>query len=159
VANHQDNQGLDSNLLAQSAARAARWPHLFSSIIDRYLALNNMGEAELCSQLHCDRTTLNHLRLCGRPDLNPAEFATDVQRVADRFGLDAGKLASIVREVDAADAFSQAQRNVSQNKGRSTIPFSYTPGMLRAARDNEEAPGPEGGPDSESEKPDEGQIR
>lgn len=163
MANDQDNQSLDGNLLAWSAARAARWPHLFSGLIDRYLELNNLSEADLCSLLRCDSATLNHLRLCGRPDPDPSAFALDLQRVADRFRLNAGTLASIVREVDAAEAFSKAGRNPSagslaqaihvlppegpgtqdvpastEAKGRIISPFSSTPGMLKAARDRDE---------------------
>ena len=133
MANNADNHGLESNLLAWSATRAANWPHLFASVIDRYLELNELTEDELSAYLHCDHNTLNHLRLCGRPDPDPSAFALDIQRVADKLGLDAGTLASIVREVDAAEAFGRAGSEVS--------PFSSTPGMLKAARDHDEGPG------------------
>lgn len=133
MADNDNSQGFSSDLLAWAAARASGWPHLFSGLIDRYLELNGLSEEELCERLHCDRDTLNHLRLCGRPDPDPAEFTVDIQRVADKLNLDAGRLASIVREVDAAGAFVKAGSEVS--------PFSSTPAMLQAARDREGGPG------------------
>jgi hypothetical protein len=157
LGNNADSQGLDSDLLAWSAARAARWPHLFSNVLDRYLALNDLGEADLCALLQCDRTTLNHLRLCGRPDPDPSEFVIDIQRVADKLGLDSGTLASIVREVDAAEAFSQARRNPSIRKGEAISPFSSTPGMLKAARDHEELQGVEDKTEDQGDSPTDGQ--
>lgn len=150
MANNANNQEQGSNLLAWSAARAAKWPHLFSNLIERYLELNNLSEVMLCARLHCDQHTLNHLRLCGRPDPDPSAFALDVQRVADKLGLNAGTLASIVREVDAAEAFGRAGRNPSvgswpsersdanSGSGQTISPFSSTPGMLKAARDRDE---------------------
>lgn len=124
---------LNGDLLALAAARAADWPHLFAGIIARYLTLNNLTEQELCARLRCDRDTLNHLRLSGRPDPDPPAFALDIQRVAGKLGLSASTLASIVREVDAAEAFSSAAQSIS--------PFSSTPAMLQAARDREEEHG------------------
>ncbi len=167
MANNSDNQELDSKLLAWSAARAARWPHLFSSLIDRYLELNNLSEESLCARLHCDLDSLNHLRLCGRPDPEMSAFALDVQRVADKLGLNAGTLASIVREVDAAKAFSRAGRNRSvgswpaANSGSRQVvsPFSSTPGMLKAARDRyEESGAKDQGSDVEVETGDAGET-
>jgi hypothetical protein len=159
MGNNANSQGLDSDLLAWSAVRAARWPHLFSNVLDRYLDLNDLSNADLCSLLHCDPTTLNHLRLCGRPDPDPSEFAIDIQRVADKLGLDAGTLASIVREVDAAEAFSQAGRSPSirTGHGQAIPPFSSTPGMLKAARDHEEPQGVEDQTEDQNESPTDGQ--
>lgn len=161
MANHIDNQGLDNNLLSWSAARAARWPHLFSGLIERYLELNNLSEAALYSLLRCDSATLNHLRLCGRPDPDPSEFAIDIQRVADKLVLDAGTLASIVREVDVAEAFSQARRNPSMRtrQGQATPPFSSTPGMLKAARDRDEETHVENQGADAGQEGDEGEVQ
>jgi len=160
-SNDADNQVLNGNLLAWSAARAARWPHLYSGLIERYLELNDLSEDDLCALLKCDRATLNHLRLCGRPDPDPAEFAIDIRRVADKLSLDAGMLASIVREVDTADAFSRAQRNTSLRKGPANPPFSSTAGMLKAARDHEDTTEPEdttnGDGEAQADGPDRGE--
>lgn len=127
-----DNKGLDKTLLARAASRAAAWPHLFAWVLARYQQINDLTNEDVCDMLACDRDTLNHLRLCGRPDPDPAEFAIDVQRVADKLGVDAALLASIVREVDAHTAFTTA------DGGTAASPFSSTPGMLKAARDREE---------------------
>lgn len=145
MANNADNQGFDNDLLAWSAARATNWPHLFSNLIERYLELNNLSEDALCARLNCDLNTLNHLRLCGRPDPEPSAFALDIQRVADKLGVNAGTLASIVREVDIAEAFSRASQNPSRSLSSSRAkgseqnisPFSSTSGMLKAARDRD----------------------
>src|ERR1043165_8695470 len=79
----------DARLLALAAARASHWPHLFARVITHYLEINRLNEEELCSQLGCNLDTLNHLRLCGRPDNDPRSFSLDIQRVAEKLGLDA----------------------------------------------------------------------
>ena len=101
------NRELDGDLLAWAAARAGEWPHLFASIISQYLEIEGIGEEDLCYRLGCDLDTLNRLRLCGRPDHDPSAFTLDVQRVADKFHIDAGVLAAIVREVDAIGVHAQ----------------------------------------------------
>ncbi len=156
MSNHTDNSDNsgnasnrqpDSDLLALAATRAARWPHLFARVITRYLEFNKLNEQELCSRLDCDLDTLNHLRLCGRPDKDPGSFSLDIQRVAEKLGLDMHFLASMVREVDAVDAFQASKRD------RKNAPFSsMSSGMLRAARDHER-------PLLESEKEAEGAVR
>ena len=167
MANNADNRGFENDLLAWSAARATRWPHLFSSVIERYLELNNLSEDALSARLNCDLNTLNHLRLSGRPDSEPSAFALDIQRVADKLSLDAGMLASIVREVDAAEAFGRAAQNPSQSlpssrakgsepalreaKGQVISPFSATSGMLKAARDRDVGAGGTGDGSQESD--------
>ena len=119
-------------------------PHLLSWVLARYREINGLSEEEVRNMLGCDRDTYNHLRLCGRPDPDPAEFAVDVQRVAEKLGVDAGLLASIVRDVDAHAAFTQG------NRGAADCPFSSTRGMLKAARDREGSPG------DKTEEPQEG---
>lgn len=135
---------LDGTLLARAADYAASRPHLLSWVLARYGAINGLSQEEVREMLGCDPDTYNHLRLCGRPDPDPAEFAIDVQRVAERLGIDAGLLASIVRDVDAHAAFTQG------NRGAAASPFSSTRGMLKAARDREGSPG------DEAEEPQEG---
>jgi hypothetical protein len=110
---------------------------MFAWVLACYQEINKLTDAAVCAQLACDVDTLNQLRLCGRPNPDPAEFAIDVQRVAERVGLDAGRLAEIVREVDAHTAFTGA------NRGMVAPPFLSTPGMLKAARDREEETGPQ----------------
>lgn len=121
-----DNGELTGDLLAWAAARGARWPHLFASLIARYLESNHLTELELCARLGCDLDTLNRLRLCGRPDPDASAFALDINRVAGKLYLDANALAAIVREVDASETFRGAY---------GASPFSSTSGMLQAARD------------------------
>jgi hypothetical protein len=135
----------DDELLSLAASRGADRPHLFASVLARYAGLNNLDDDSLRAEIGCDARTLTRLRLCLRPDADPAAFTLDVQRIAESLGLNAAMLAQIVREVDATDAFISSPGQA---------PFSSTPGgMLKAARDHDEAqPGP-GDPGSEpSEK-------
>ena len=132
----------DDELLSLAASRGANRPHLFASVLARYAGLNNLDEAGLRAEIGCDPRTLTRLRLCLRPDADPAAFTLDVQRIAESLGLNPAILAQIVREVDATDAFTSSPGQA---------PFSSTPGgMLKAARDHDEA---QSGPGSEpSEK-------
>ena len=130
------DQELTSGLLAQAAAHAAKWSHLLANVVERYLQLNGLTEDALCVHLRCDLDSLNHLRLCGRPDPDPVAFALDIKRLADKFGLDAGALASMVREVDAAETFGAL--NAFGKAGQKNNPFSSMSAMLQAARDHEE---------------------
>ncbi len=136
--------GLNSDLLARVAARATRWPHLFAGVIERYQQVHGLSDEQLCAMLACDRDTLNHLRLCARPDPDSAAFAIDIERIADRFGVDVGKLAAIAREVDALLAFEQLA------EAARPFQFSGTAEMLRAARDHEDQEAGPGGATSES---------
>jgi hypothetical protein len=126
---------LEGTLLARAADYAASRPHLLSWVLARYGEINGLSEEEVREMLGCDRDTYNHLRLCGRPDPDPAGFVIDVQRVAEKLGVDAGLLAAIVRDVDAHAAFTQG------NRGTAASPFSSMGGMLKAARDREGSPG------------------
>ena len=130
-----DTSPSNDELLTLAAARAGGHPHLFASVLARYADLNNLDDAGLRAELGCDAPTLTRLRLCLRPDADPAAFTLDVQRIAESLGLNATVLAQIVREVDATGVFAR-----SPGQG----PFSSTPGgMLKAARDHDEAqPGP-----------------
>jgi hypothetical protein len=135
----------DDELLSLAASRGANRPQLFASVLARYAGLNNLDDDSLCAELGCDARTLTRLRLCLRPDADPAAFSLDVQRIAESLGLNAAVLAQIVREVDATDAFASFPGQA---------PFFSTPGgMLKAARDHDEAQSGHRDPGSEpSEK-------
>ena len=116
----------EEDLLDQAARRAAGHEHLFAAILARYSALNGLDDEGLRAHLHCDAATLTRLRLCGRPDSEAPAFALDILRIAERLGLDALTLAQLVREVDAADAFTR-NRQISTHGG-----------ALQAARDHDD---------------------
>jgi hypothetical protein len=123
---------MQSEKLARAAQQAASKEHLFASLLARYSTVHGLSDPALCARLNCDEDTLNRLRLCGRPDPDPSSFALDVQRIAERFGLDPSLLAGIVREVDVLAAFGDLRVN---------RPFSSTSGgMLKAARDHDDVP-------------------
>lgn len=129
------NEPLSDDLQALAASRAARYDHLFAKALAQYLTLNRLDERGLLAMLRCSPSTLNRLRLCGRPEPQAPGFALDIGRVAEKLGLEAGMLAAIVREVDAAEAVKALATR------RKMPPFSSTSsGMLRAARDHEPDP-------------------
>ena len=134
-SSNNEDQELSGGMLARAAAHATKWPHLLANVVDRYLKLNHLTEDDLCLLLRCDLDSVNHLRLCGRPDADPMAFSIDIKRLADKFDLDAGALASMVREVDAVEIFGSL--NTSGKAGRKMNPFSSMSGMLQAARDQE----------------------
>jgi hypothetical protein len=78
---------------------------------------------------------LTHLRLCRNPDPDPPHFWRDVERIADRFGLDPDTLAEVIK---LGQALLRAQRPAREG-------MSGSAGYLMAARDGE--PGGESEPD------------
>jgi hypothetical protein len=70
--------------------------------------LTDLDEAGLAGFLGCDVHDLALLALCRRPAEDAGAFRGDVAHLAARFGLNEGRLAEIVRAVEAAEAFMAA---------------------------------------------------
>jgi hypothetical protein len=121
------------DLLAEAAERAAERPEFFANVLARYAEIHAFTKQDLCAQLGCDLDTLIRLSLCATPDREPYAFQIDVRRVAEKLGLEPSVLATIVREVDAVEAFARSRE-------RRQAPFSSTSGtgMLKAARDHDD---------------------
>ena|SRR5947209_1418285 len=118
------------------SARAEKEPFFLASALTAYARSERLDDAALATRLGCPRETLVHLRLCGMPRAQAPLFWQDVQRIANRFSLDAELLAEIVRRGLSLLNLRQAPGDLKQE-----------PGFLLAARDDsrEQKP-PEGAP-------------
>jgi hypothetical protein len=114
----------DGDLLRRAAERAARRPFYLASALLAYGRAERLDDAGLAAHLGCDPAGLPPLLLCRRPLGEGAVFRADVEAIARRFALDAGRLRDVIR---AADALASMQAAAADADG----------GLLAAARDRE----------------------
>lgn len=89
-----------SDPLAELAAKAAGDPFFLGFLLAEYARVERVTDDQLAAHLGCPAGNLSVIRLCRAPRPDPDGFRADVERVADRFGADAGKLAAVIREVE-----------------------------------------------------------
>ncbi len=118
--------GAGDDLLFRAAERGANHSFFLAATLRAYADLEALDDDGLAARLGCHRGDLPALALCRRPETGDA-FAMDVQRIAGRFGVDAARLAEIVRLVDALGAL-----------GKGAAERSSEARLLAAARDREE---------------------
>jgi hypothetical protein len=121
--------------LRRAAERAAGRPFFLASLLLPYAAAEGLDDAGLAARLGCAPGDLARLLFCRRPREAP-DFRADVERIAEAFGLEAGRLATVLREAAAVGAFRVAEPRAEY-------------GWLAAARDRE--PEPERDPEPEDE--------
>ena len=112
----------DPELLRRAAARAGERRFFLASALLPYARAEGWDDATLASHLGCDHGDLPALLLCRRPTREGSGFRMDVERIAARFGLDAARLARVIRLADALETFATAAPDTSG-------------GLLAAARD------------------------
>jgi hypothetical protein len=113
--------------LESLAARAAEEPFFLAPILAAYAHSEGIDDPGLVAALGCPGQELVMLRLCRAPRTDPKEFWDDVTSIAERFGLDTGRLAEIVKRGRVVATF--------QKGGGSS-------GSLMAARDRVDEPPP-----------------
>ncbi len=137
----------------RAAERAGRHPFYLSASLLAYARSEGLDDAGLAASLGCDLDTLPALLLCRRPTGGGAVFRADVEAIAARFGIDAGRLARLIRDADVLVSLQGAATDRNDRNG----------GLLAAARDRDDglsrpvADGdrdPDGGPcpDTESDE-------
>lgn len=109
----------DSELLRRAAERAAGRPFFLASALLPYARAEGLDDDALAEQLGCPPGELPAILLCRRPSGEGSMFRADVKAIADRFRLDATRLARMLRAADSLEAFGGAT----------------TGGLLTAARD------------------------
>jgi hypothetical protein len=107
-------------------ARAQGEPFFLASVLAAYARSEGLDDAGLAAALGCPVGELPMLRLCRAPRTDPDEFWEDVTRVAERFGIDPGRLAEAVKAGRVALRFQ--------------APGPAEGGFLIAARDREPEP-------------------
>jgi hypothetical protein len=120
----------DSDLLRRAAERAQGWRFYLASSLLPYARAERLDDARLAERLGCDLASLPALLLCRQPTREAAVFRADVEAIAERFGLNAVRLASILRRADTLVAFG---RNAPDQQGGR---------LLAAARDREDGDQP-----------------
>jgi hypothetical protein len=116
-----------SESLKRAAHRAGLQPFFLGSVLAEYQAANNLDDSKLAEALGCAIADLPRLALCRRPATEQTNFVADLGHLEQRFKLNGGQLATIIREVDALAALRH-QLNAN----------AAAPGLLRAARDRDE---------------------
>ena len=119
--------------LIRAARRASQQPFFLASVLRAYQEANSLDDDGLAQLLSCAPAELPRLALCRRPAAEPAAFAADLDHLTQRFNLDGGQLAAVVRQVDALQAMRQHLAVGDQATG-----------SLRAARDRDEEGASEG---------------
>lgn len=110
-----------------AAKRAAEEPRLLGYELSEYRTLNDATEDDLAAALECSREALVCLALCRRPDAAAPSFRADVEQIALHCGVNAHKLAALLREVDSLRTIREVTIPPHLAAGR--------PGVLAAARD------------------------
>jgi hypothetical protein len=121
--------------LEDLAARAAGEPFFLAPVLAAFAHSEGLDDSGLAAALGCPGQELVMLRLCRAPRSDPREFWDDVTAIAERFGLDARRLAEIVKRGRVVVTFQE--------------PGAARGGSLMAARDRDREPPPKdprGGP-------------
>ena len=112
----------DWAILRRAAERASRDPFYLASALLAYARAERLDDTQLAAHLECDVAHLPTLLLCRRPTGEGAVFRRDVETIAERFALDAVRLAQALRRADALGAFDRVEADRKS-------------GLLAAARD------------------------
>lgn len=98
----------DPASLWRAARRAADRPFFLASALLAYARAERLDMDALARWLGCEPAALPLLLLCRRPAGDSPAFRSEVQHLAERFGLDAARLAEAIRLADALGKLGQA---------------------------------------------------
>lgn len=121
----------DQALLRRAARRAGARPSFLALALLAYARAEGLDDPALARRLGCPPADLPALLLCRRPSQD--SFRADVERIAERFGLDAAPLAEAIRLAEGVDALGKATRQARAGP------------LLAAARDRDQDDSPAGG--------------
>lgn len=93
---------LTRRLLCRAAAQAEARPAYLAAIFARYRAIERLDNEGIARQLGIAPDRLCALALCLRP--RAESFLADVAAIAGKFGIAPGRLAAVIRHVDALAA-------------------------------------------------------
>ena len=92
-----------SNPLEALARRVESDPFFLAEVLARYARAERLDDLGLAEALGCTPETLTMLRLCRAPRTEAPGFGEDVDCIAGRVGLDADRLAEVVRHGQALE--------------------------------------------------------
>jgi hypothetical protein len=106
--------------LEKMAERARREPFFLGWLLEQYAAPEQLDDVALAAELGCTLVDLRRLRLCRAPRTDAAGLLADIRHLADALGLDADRLARVIRRATVQ------------------VRFQGSAGFLMAARDRDE---------------------
>jgi hypothetical protein len=115
--------------LKRLAEHIAEDPFFLAPVLRSCAESEGLDEAALAARLACSAETLTLLKLCRNPSPQPPQFWQDIQQIAEHFGVDAERLAEVVR---------LGQNICRLQETRDAVPREA--GFLMAARDGETPP-------------------
>jgi len=107
--------------LQRAQSRSAEHSWALGSVLDEYCRIEVLTVDQLAAFLGCSLDSLAWLALCRKPSRE--HFAEDISKVAERFHVEARKLASIMRRVEVVTVL------------RRTVDVEDANSLLLAARD------------------------
>jgi hypothetical protein len=110
----------NAELLARAATRTATRPEFLGWVLDRFVHLEDLSNAELAKRLTLNSVDFARLALCLRP--RDQHFESDIREICRKFSIESQPLAEVIRLVDSVHTMA------------STMTVSSKPGILMAAR-------------------------
>jgi len=119
-----------SALLARAAHRASLRPDFLGWVFSRFEETERQSEQKLAESLGVSARDFQSLRLCLRP--RSESFALDVEQIARKWGIEAGRLAGMIRHVESL-------QGMADDRAADAVSDS---GLLMAARARRKGPKP-----------------
>lgn len=94
---------MPSDAFERAARRAVDRPFFLAGALHTYQEENGLSDTELADFLGCSPAHLPRLALCRHPV--ESSFLKDVTHLANRFGLNGGRLAALIRDVEVFEGF------------------------------------------------------
>lgn len=118
----------DANIIRRAVRHAANDSIFLAHTFREYREMNGLSENELARRYGCKPGSLLRMSLCLAPNPGSPSFRREVEKIADRFGASAIRLAECLREVDAV----RTMRALNDAAGSLEQPGV---GFMMAARD------------------------
>ncbi len=93
---------MSNSMIRKLSSIASRDPFYCGWYFVQYAEMTGMDISEVAQELGFMADTIDSASLCRSPRSEPPHFREDVEAVANRFHIDAGKLANIVRHVQTS---------------------------------------------------------
>ena len=90
--------------LKAAAVRSGQEAWTLGHVFERYRKLEGRSSEELAADVGCSPRVLLWLSLCRRPA--GEDFAAQVRALSERFGVEAHRLAAVLRRVEVRDALA-----------------------------------------------------
>lgn len=120
--------------LAGLAHRLRDNPDFMAHVLATYQKREHLSDDALAKHLNTTPAMLSRLALCKRPASSSPQFADQVRQIATYTDIDAGQLASIVRQVSGLEKLTE-RPTVFTSEEANAQQMQLRPSLLAAARD------------------------